>query len=208
MNVHKYASTPTQNHLKQANDMFGESYELILEHSRGFVNHVNSNETVELVKNIISSDLIKGLLSGTEVCGYNLNKDTGWGKYLPLGQIVSFDLSEHDIPYLMINLQVFSQASYEQALTSLFHEMVHVNQLTSKSLKKQNGLTFWLDEDWSDRFEKAYYEMTVNNNETLYRRLPWEIEAYDLESKFKKRLSKSKSKLKSKSKSKSKRKRN
>ncbi|MEZ9706534.1 hypothetical protein AB4565_18275, partial [Vibrio breoganii] len=55
-------------------------------------------------------------------------------------------------------------------------------------LQLRGTKVIWEEEDWSERYEKAQTKLIIENNQDLYRALPWELEAYEFEDKVRKQL--------------------
>jgi len=190
MKIHNYEITPSENDLNEGAGMFGESKGKIIEHCKSFVEHINSNEIVSLIKTLLDIAVVNSIIKDTPVCGYDTDQDTGWGKYFPSGQVVAVDVDENSVPYIMVNIRLFCQIPTQKKLISLVHEMVHVEQFRSKRMQKVSGNIFWLGDNWNEEFNRAQQELIVNDNDQLYRKLPWEVEAYYLENKFEEKLAK------------------
>lgn len=68
-------------------------------------------------------------------------------------------------------IEIQSGIHYEDFVTAIFHEMVHVKQHVRKELVDKGFIKIWKGEDWISMFT------TVDE----YMRFPWEAEAYQMQ---------------------------
>ncbi len=73
-------------------------------------------------------------------------------------------------------------------MCTLVHELVHFSQYQEGRLKMVGNDTFWLGENWSERFYDAQVESFTKGNREAYLNLPWEIEAREKEEELRRKL--------------------
>lgn len=169
---------PSEEELISASEFFNLSSDTLLEYQRDYEEHVNSEEVRLLLGSVLEP--FSEILSQINVCGY-APANQKWESCFATTSVASISVTHSGEPYMMINLNLFTHLDLLEKITTLAHEKVHLRQILEGRLKMISTQVIWEGEDWSEEFLKAQKKSTISNDQTLYRSLPWEVEAYKKE---------------------------
>ena len=68
-------------------------------------------------------------------------------------------------------------SSLDEFLETIFHEMVHVKQYAKKELLETKDGTFWKGRNYTRQVNTS----SKARNYDVYNKLPWEVEAYEMQ---------------------------
>ncbi|WP_153914169.1 hypothetical protein [Shewanella sp. TC10] len=187
----KLFKLPQQNisteELQTASEAYGLNQSVLLKYQRDFELHVNSERITNCLSAVIEP--FKELIPNSSICGF-APLDEDWGRLFPATSPISVNTSTCGTTYILINLNLFPNMTINEQILSLAHENVHLQQVEDGRLKMGVNFLEWEGEDWYKRYVSAQTKNTLENDQTLYRKLPWEVEAYAFEDNLKKQLDK------------------
>lgn len=159
--------------------------EVLLEYQLAFEEHVNSPSIQNTLKAVLQplEEAIDILTGDIRICGY-APVGQPWEECFATTSILGVMTSTCGTSYLLINLNLFTHLSVIDKIVSIAHEKVHLKQIKDGRLSISSTNLIWEGEDWSERNVLAKQAQISNDDQTAYRNLPWEKEAYAFEDKF------------------------
>ncbi|MBM5275256.1 hypothetical protein HYN57_13665 [Vibrio parahaemolyticus] len=179
----------TDHVLDMASKAFNLPHKELITLQRDYEAHVNSDLVVNTLKHVLIP--LKDFLEGVEVCGYApVGRD--WEKLFPQNSPLSVNVSPTGVAYMLFNLNLFPNLEFWDQFISIQHEKVHLKQVKNGRLSIAPNCVVWEGEDWSERYLTAQTKLINENDQTLYRALPWEVEAYTHEEHIRSAMNKNK----------------